>query len=483
MKHTKRILSYIMALSIVCSMSVPTFAEENDFALPAEAEAAVTELDDTSSEADTAEIEEYAATDDTDVSIAGWKQHNTDPLCDGFHYQEKADGTIMITGSDKTNPNIVIPTKLKGKAVTEISEYAFYRYEEIESVSVPSSVKKINNRAFANCPNLKSITISGVKNIDECICYNDTALDEIILEGNIDRIGGASFFNASAKKVYVPKTVLKVEGYAFGYEPYYWDPEEDGNLVEDYTVNKNFTLECETGSAAYHYAVKHNINYTTRDNFKVGSTKITSAKMVGSNSLKLTWKKPKNASGYKVQIIDPNTFYGYKTLKVINNANTTGYTVKGMKAGKANRVMITPFYKDKYIKVFGDTCDAYFYRKPSAAKLIAASGTSNSAIIRFEKNDRQDISGIRIERYDYKKKKWVKHLELRGSDYFGSNIVTYKNNAAYIKLKDLKPNTKYKFRVRLSVAEFDGNKPISDVFGKTIKYSPWSNSKVITTKK
>ena len=85
--------------------------------------------------------------------------------------------------------------------------------------------------------------------------------------------------------------------------------------------------------------------------------------------------------------------------------------------------------------------------------------------------------------YDYKKKKWVKHIELRGSDYFGSNIVTYKNNAAYIKLKDLKPNTKYKFRVRLSVAEFDGNKPIPDVFGKTIKYSPWSNSKVITTKK
>ncbi len=88
MKHTKRILSYIMALSIVCSMAVPTFADENDSALPAEAEAAVTELDDTSSEADTAEIEEYAATDDADVSIAGWKQHNTDPLCDGFHYQE-----------------------------------------------------------------------------------------------------------------------------------------------------------------------------------------------------------------------------------------------------------------------------------------------------------------------------------------------------------------------------------------------------------
>ncbi len=187
-----------------------------------------------------------------------------------------------------------------------------------------------------------------------------------------------------------------------------------------------FAEENDSALPAETEAAVTELDDTTRDNFKVGSTKITSAKMVGSNSLKLTWKKPKNASGYQIDIIDPNTPNGYKTLKVINNANTTSYTVKGMKAGKANRVMITPFYKDKYIKVFGDTCDAYFYRKPSAAKLIAASGTSNSAIIRFEKNERQDISGIRIERYDYKKKKWVKHIELRGSDYFGSNIVTTK---------------------------------------------------------
>lgn len=482
MKHTKRILSYIMALSIVCSMAVPTFADVNDSALLAETEAAVTELDDTSSEADTAEIEEYAATNDTDVLIAGWKQHNTDPLCDGFHYQEKADGTIMITGSDKTNPNIVIPTKLKGKAVTEISEYAFYRYEEIESVSVPSSVKKINNRAFANCPNLKSITISGVKDIDECICYNDTALDEIILKGNIDRIGGASFFNASAKKVYVPKTVLKVEGYAFGYEPYYWDP-EDGNLVEDYRVKKDFTLECETGSAAYHYAVKHNINYTTRDNFKVGSTKITSAKMVGSNSLKLTWKKSKNATGYKIKVWGPND-EKFVTYKYVKGGDNTGVVIKNIKKDGMTRIRIKPLFKDEYVKVFGEDCESLYYNKITPSELIGASSTSNSAIIRYEINSKEIEyrSGVRIEMYDYKAKKWVKYLHVKGDDYYKdtNKLFYYKNGNTYIKLKNLKPNTRYKFRIRFFY-KYSDSRP--DVFGKTTLYSPWSNSKVITTKK
>lgn len=482
MKHTKRILSYIMALSIVCSMAVPTFAEENDSALPAETEAAVTELDDTSSESDTAEIEEYAATDDTDVSIAGWKQHNTDPLCDGFHYQEKADGTIMITGSDKTNPNIVIPTKLKGKAVTEIGDQAFYRYEEIESVYIPSSVKKTGFEAFAKCPNLKKITISGVKNIDNGICNEDGSLEEVILEGNIERIGNGAFSDTALTSLYVPKTVTELGYYAFGYETYYWDP-EDGNLVEDYRVKKDFTLECETGSAAYHYAVKYNINYTTRDNFKVGSTKITSAKMVGSNSLKLTWKKSKNATGYKIKVWGPND-EKFVTYKYVKGDDNTSVVIKNIKKDGMTRIRIKPLFKDEYVKVFGEDCESLYYNKMTPFELIGASSTSNSAIIRYE-IDSKEIeyrSGVRIEMYDYKAKKWVKYLHIKGDDYYKerNKLFSYKNGNTYIKLKNLKPNTRYKFRIRFFYKYSDS---LPDVFGKTTLYSPWSNSKVITTKK
>lgn len=480
MKRSKRIVSFILSLSIVCSMAVPTFAEENDSALPAETEAAVTELDDTSSEADTAEIEEYAATNDTDVSIAGWKQNNTDPLCDGFHYQEKADGTIMITGSDKTNPNIVIPTKLKGKAVTEISEYAFYRYEEIESVSVPSSVKKINNRAFAKCPNLKKITISGVKNIGNGICNEDGSLEEVILEGNIERIGSGAFSDTALTSLYVPKTVTELGYYAFGYETYYWDP-EDGDLVEDYRVNKNFTLECETGSAAYHYAVKNNINYTTRDNFKVGSTEITSAKMVGSNSLKLTWKKSKNATGYKIKVWGPND-EEFETYKYVKGGDNTSIVIKNIKKDGMTRIRIKPLFKDEYVKVFGEDCKSLYYNKMTPFELIGASSTSNSAIIRYEINSKEVEyrSGVRIEMYDYKAKKWVKYLHVKGDDYDTNKLFSYKNGNTYIKLKNLKPNTRYKFRIRCF---YKYPASCTDVFGKTTLYSPWSNSKVITTKK
>ena len=73
--------------------------------------------------------------------------------------------TVTIPGSVKKIPseafwfayaqNVVIE-----EGVEEIGEEAFYYNDQLKSVTIPRSVKKIDSNAFAECPSLKSVTIS-----------------------------------------------------------------------------------------------------------------------------------------------------------------------------------------------------------------------------------------------------------------------------------------------------------------------------------
>ena len=73
--------------------------------------------------------------------------------------------TVTIPGSVKKIPseafwfayaqNVVIE-----EGVEEIGEEAFYYNDQLKSVTIPRSVKKIDSNAFAECPFLKSVTIS-----------------------------------------------------------------------------------------------------------------------------------------------------------------------------------------------------------------------------------------------------------------------------------------------------------------------------------
>lgn len=55
--------------------------------------------------------------------------------------------------------SITIPEKVNGYRVTSIGEYAFYLCTEVTSVTIPSSVKRINKSAFYDCEKIKSLTI------------------------------------------------------------------------------------------------------------------------------------------------------------------------------------------------------------------------------------------------------------------------------------------------------------------------------------
>lgn len=71
---------------------------------------------------------------------------------------EEVDGGYAIRQYFGTNKEVIVPEILNAQKIVMISENAF-SFSDIEKVTISKNVKKIGNRAFANCSLLKTIVV------------------------------------------------------------------------------------------------------------------------------------------------------------------------------------------------------------------------------------------------------------------------------------------------------------------------------------
>ena len=114
---------------------------------------------------------------------------------DGLEYKLLRDGTYSVANYTGHETKVVIPNKYEGKKITEIGGLAFkFSSAYIVEVNIPSTVVKINARAFENC----------------------VALENVELGKNIQEIGGSAFINCvSLRSITIPSTVTLIKAYAF----------------------------------------------------------------------------------------------------------------------------------------------------------------------------------------------------------------------------------------------------------------------------
>lgn len=106
---------------------------------------------------------------------------------------------------------IIIPSELNGMKVTTIGEKAFYM-KNAEKITIPSTVKLIDNNAFSYCESLKHIEIpSSVKEIQKYAFYNCTSLTSITLNEGLEILGASAFARCNLSTAIIPST-LKVCG-------------------------------------------------------------------------------------------------------------------------------------------------------------------------------------------------------------------------------------------------------------------------------
>lgn len=76
-----------------------------------------------------------------------------------FNYEYIEDNYVMITEYTGSSKSVTIPAKIDGYEVYAVDSDMFNESSNIESIKVSNGIEFINSYAFANCQNLKSVSI------------------------------------------------------------------------------------------------------------------------------------------------------------------------------------------------------------------------------------------------------------------------------------------------------------------------------------
>lgn len=127
------------------------------------------------------------------------------------------NGEIFISSYKSNTPTIVIPSKIKGKPVTTISDGAFNEMTFITSVKLPQGIKKLGKSAFNGCKGLVSVSIpEGITEIGDNTFNNCEKLESINIPSTVKTIGMNAFKKcASLKEIVIPEGVEKIGEAAF----------------------------------------------------------------------------------------------------------------------------------------------------------------------------------------------------------------------------------------------------------------------------
>lgn len=135
-----------------------------------------------------------------------------------FEYQLSADdGGFIISSYSGNASNVVIPEEYSGLPVVAIADNVFDGNAHIKSVEIPSSVKRLGGKAFANCPKLTTVYFPEKLDSIGMGCFSKcTSLESVVLPEGIKELVSAEFLYCdSLKTVTIPASVESVFYTAF----------------------------------------------------------------------------------------------------------------------------------------------------------------------------------------------------------------------------------------------------------------------------
>ena len=135
-----------------------------------------------------------------------------------FNY-EVFNNTVTITKYTGSATAVSIPSKIEGKPVTSIGEWAFGWCSSLTSVTIPDSVTSIREAAFRCCSSLKSVTIpNSVTSIGEYAFDNCSSLKSVTIPNSGISIGNYAFSACfGLTSVTIPKSVTHIGYKMFRY--------------------------------------------------------------------------------------------------------------------------------------------------------------------------------------------------------------------------------------------------------------------------
>jgi len=298
-----------------------------------------------------------------------------------YSYSKLNDGTIAITnyykfgnsesiGTDNDPVDVVFPSEIDGYKVSQIGNgsVAAIHCEQtvnIEKITIPEGVTKINESAFSHFHSLKCIELPDtITTIDRDAFYYCTNLEKVNLPKGITKISKEMFEECgNLKSISIPDGVKSIGDCAFkecigltsAYIPV--SVTEIGNdafvcYVEDSKHNwlrkplENLTIYCYRGSYAESYANANGLKYQLID----GKTSLTYPTNINVNfseqyhQLRFSWDYVENAQQYGIAV-----YLAGKWRIQSQNITATSYTTpKNLTPGKSYKVAIAAKVNGKW---------------------------------------------------------------------------------------------------------------------------------------
>lgn len=102
------------------------------------------------------------------------------------------------------------------QSVTTLGEFCFQGCSSLVSINLPNGITSIPRQCFTNCTSLQSITIPGsAKVIYYYAFYNCTALENLTIQNGVESILYAAFATCAFQSVTIPASVTTIEEHAF----------------------------------------------------------------------------------------------------------------------------------------------------------------------------------------------------------------------------------------------------------------------------
>lgn len=130
------------------------------------------------------------------------------------------DGGVSIVDCDEGITELTIPEDVGGYPIVAIGDEAFANCSNLKSLTIQASVKTIGVNAFTNCTALTAITLpESVTKLGDAAFYNCSALAEVNLSDNITEMGLYCFaYCFSLEEIVLPDLLKTLPGYCFYYD-------------------------------------------------------------------------------------------------------------------------------------------------------------------------------------------------------------------------------------------------------------------------
>lgn len=228
---------------------------------------------------------------------------------DGVLYNKEVT-TIVYYPEGREDKTYTLP-----ETVTELGEYCFH-YTNIETLSLPKKLKKINNRAFYGASKLKEVVLpTGLESIGSGAFYYCENLTEIAIPDSVVSLGDYCFSSCyNLKNVHLGSGLNELGDSALG----------SGNSLRQISVasdNKAFVAENDVLFNKDKTVLIKYPSYKTDTDYTLPST----VKTIKSDSFNQVEYLEKIELPDTLECIEDEAFGGLKALKYVNIPDSVTY--------------------------------------------------------------------------------------------------------------------------------------------------------------